>query len=779
VSPRRSRRSVAGLVCGAACVAAVCAAPGRLRAQIADLQSPMEQMTVDAETLTYDQKIDTISAAGDVVIHRGDSVLQADEVRLDRRTNEAEVFGNAILTSPEAEVRASSMELDLDDETGELTDAYIRSDRMGYTLSGDRIEKRIGQSYRIENGRFTTCHCVEGEPSWSIAGRSLDVAPDGYGYVEDGTFDVLGHPVLWIPRGFIPVNNERQSGLLIPRVGFSNRRGFQLLQPYYWDINKNQDLTLSADIETALRLGLLGEYRYAFSRESFGSFLAGYYNEAIRSRSPSVSTPPGISPNAPENRWGIIGNHTEGLGSMTAYADVLLVGDNLFLREMNSFTSNERQEVDLRTRPFTTSRLGFLQDWDRAFLQAQGVYYQDLVGPSVLQLNGTVKQDTSLVIQRAPEVDLTAQKQLGYGLLGDFTGSVTDFQRGTGLTGFRGDFRPGAELRLPLGPSLFGTIHAAFRETAYGLTQSTMANGFTGTDPAAGEIVLPSGSSRELFEMRADLGTEFDRVFDFRYFGFDKLKNTIEPTFEYLYIPPVNQDDLPVFDGIDRINERSLITYGVATRLLARSAPTGDGSGDRGEVFELARLSATQSYDFFRTIPPTTQLDPVSGEPVHPSPGDHFSDIDFALRVNPNPVTSLRLYATYDTSQNEISSTTVSIRFREPQRLFGQEIHSRLLTRATFNVDYRFITDSILQQLGSSVVLPLTDRIAALYAMRYDINTATFLQNYVGVRLVSSCDCWGLNVGFTQTHNPNEVQFQAQFTLAGFGNSNIGGLRSY
>ena len=55
--------------------------------------------------------------------------------------------------------------------------------------------------------------------------------------------------------------------------------------------------------------------------------------------------------------------------------------------------------------------------------------------------------------------------------------------------------------------------------------------------------------------------------------------------------------------------------------------------------------------------------------------------------------------------------------------------------------------------------------------MRYDINIGTFLENYIGVRLLSSCDCWALNLGVTQTRNPNEVQVQAQFTLAGLGNA--------
>ena len=84
-----------------------------------------------------------------------------------------------------------------------------------------------------------------------------------------------------------------------------------------------------------------------------------------------------------------------------------------------------------------------------------------------------------------------------------------------------------------------------------------------------------------------------------------------------------------------------------------------------------------------------------------------------------------------------------------------------------------------MQLLDSSIALPVTDRIALLYNMRYDIDADTFLENYAGLRLLSSCNCWALNIGVTDTRNPNEVQVQAQFTLAGLGAPPSGGFQAY
>jgi len=748
-----------------------------------------DEITVDAESLSYDQQGDILSATGDVLIRRGDTTLQADSVELNRRTNEARAIGDALLTSPDAEIRAKAIFLDLENETGELQEADIDAGRLGVSLTGDRIEKGLGQRYRIERGRFTTCNCEEGAPDWSIAGDSLDITVDGYGRLEGGTFDILDVPVLWLPRAAFPVFRERQSGLLFPRVGISNRRGFQILQPMYWAIDKTQDLTLSVDVETSLRVGLIGEYRYAIGPETGGQFQVGYFNEFFRGNASDVRVPPGADPNPPENRWAVIGHHDQGvpqIDGLSGYLDAMVVGDDLFLREMNTLALDEREEVDLRTKPFTTSRLGLLQDWNRAALQAEAVYYQDLVGPTVESevpnCDPTTEdcveetEDESLVIQRLPEMRLIAQKEFGFGLMGDFTGSVTNFQRSLGLAGVRGDFKPSLQLRLPLGRSLFGSVQVAFRETAYGLSENTMAGGFTGQDLINGAFIdLPSSSSRELVEIHSGLGTQVSRIFDFPHLGLDKLKHTIEPQLDYLYVPNVNQDDLPVWDGIDRINERSLITYGFATRLLGRSAPNAEG--ERGEVFEISRLSVAQSYDPTRDIPPTSRLDDITGEPVNPGQqGDHFSDIDVALRVNPGPITSVRAYTTYDASENNISSAVLGVRLTEPLRAFEKGGRPRLFTRATFAAEYRFITDSILQLLDSSIALPVTDRVALLYAMRYDIDAGSFLENYAGLRLLSSCDCWALNLGVTDTRNPNEVQVQAQFTLAGLGAAPITGF---
>src|SRR5439155_19473419 len=136
-----------------------------------------------------------------------------------------------------------------------------------------------GPQYSVANGVFTTCQCGGLEaPSWSIAGRRTDITLQGKGIVRHMTFLVKDVPVFYFPFFVFPANTQRESGFLIPRIGYSNRRGFQYEQPLFWAISKSTDATIATDLESAARVGRMGEYRYILSREARGSFAAAHHH---------------------------------------------------------------------------------------------------------------------------------------------------------------------------------------------------------------------------------------------------------------------------------------------------------------------------------------------------------------------------------------------------------------------------------------------------------------------------------------------------------------------
>lgn len=726
------------------------------------LEVEEETIAIDAESVSYDQKTDTVTAAGKVVIRRGQTELEADRVELRRSTGDASAQGEVVLRSPEGVLEADEMQLNLEDETGEIVDGQIRLRRNHYSLLGAHIEKRAGQRYRIQDGRFTTCDCEYGPPDWSFSGEDVEIDADGFAVVKGGTFNILDVPVMYLPRAIIPVGRERQSGFLLPQFGFSNRRGFQMVVPGYWAIDRSQDATLAFDVETSARLGALAQYRYAVSRYTGGNLNGSYFNEFLSRQGRRDEINPEIEDRSiPENRWSVIGDHRQGFPweNVVGYADAFVVSDDSFLRDMNVLTVDQPTGEFNRTRRFTDSRAGAVASFDHSLLRLEGDYFQAFTQP----------QD--LTLQRAPTLDLLDERWLGDVARLTVRSSATNWLRSDGIDGFRFDLWPRLTVPIRTNLPLRASVFVGGRETAYSLYETNMQGGLNVDSTATWILDLPGQSSREIYEFGGQLGTELARVYPAEIGGLLRLKHTIEPLVTYWYVPSVNQDSLPIFDDVDRMERRNLLTYGVVTRVFGRYAtedplaPEGESlspaSPRAGSVRELLSLSLLQSYDAQRIIAPV-------GEPAGGPQGDHFSDVDLYLRANPFDSLSFAGYSSFDVGTSDLSAAAVSMRLMDPREPWLGE---RLDTRSSMTVSYRFVTRNLLQQVDGAMRVRITDFIGVLGGMRFDVINEKFLESLFGVRFLSSCDCWGVDLTFVDKSNPNELEVRAQVTLLGLGGS--------
>lgn len=725
-----------------------------------------EEISIDAEEVSYDQRSDTVVAIGNVVVRRGELQLEADEIRISRATNEANASGNVFLSTPTDSYAAEEIYINLDDETGFLRHASLESTESQFTLLGEYIEKREGQCYRIINGNFTTCRCAEGRPSWSIATDELDIELDGYGVIEGGTFNIMDVPVLYIPWGFFPITTERQSGLLGPRFGASDRRGFQIVQPLYWAINKSHDLTLAVDVETSARVGVIGEHRYAFSRDIDGALGATYFNESFRGNPEGLS----LRERIPENRWSVRSDHSQrdplGAGG-ELYVDAFIVGDDGFLREMNVLATDHFRDVALRTLQFTDSRVGFLRPWERFFVKVEGVYYQDIDLAGIVEATPTPdggsatpvptpaaqepRSDT-LTLQQAPAFEAYGQARIVGPLLADVSTSMFSYQRGESTDGFRFDLEPSLALALPLGRYLFGSVQASVRETAYHLLETEESEA----------IRLPRNSSRELFAVRANVGTAAARVYPTRFAGLEAIQHVVEPRVEYLYVPEIGQDDLPMFDSLDRVGARNLFTYGVLSRVLGRIRQEPDGVSRPGtSVRELGRVWVAQSVDVERRLPSVAE---------NLERADHFSDIDIGAAVQPWESVSVLLDSKFDHGAGALTAARVGFFVDDPWA--NPEEANPLGMRSRAGVTYRFLTGNEVKEVDALLELKVLRWLGVLFATRYDVVESQFLDQHYGLRLLSQCDCWALDLGFTDRTNPDEIEAKVELTLLGLTQGN-------
>ena len=203
----------------------------------AGFDDPEQPWIIDADTLRYDENLLEYVAEGNVIIQRAGKTLRADYIRFDNTALTVTANGNVVLTAGDDTFAGSSIDLDLEKETGVLGDGYLYLRENNFHIRGKRIEKIGENTYEVKNASVTTC---DGEkPDWSIHGKYLKVTLEGYGVIKNATMKVKDVPIFYLPYMPFPAKTKRQTGLLLPELGASSRWGYYINQPLFWAISDN------------------------------------------------------------------------------------------------------------------------------------------------------------------------------------------------------------------------------------------------------------------------------------------------------------------------------------------------------------------------------------------------------------------------------------------------------------------------------------------------------------------------------------------------------------
>jgi lipopolysaccharide assembly outer membrane protein LptD (OstA) len=734
----------------------------------------------------YDAHTDTFIARGNARVRQSATLLEANELQFNRRRQSLLAVGDVNLSDPDVDVTASRAQINMQEETGELRNAKITVKQSNYYLAGRSITKLLGQHYQVRDGYFTTCGCESGTPSWSIAGREMDVTLGGRGIVKDAQFKILGHTVMDLPYAAFPADTERQSGFLSPLVGQSRLRGFQYFQPYYIDINRSMDATVAFDLETLARIGGMAEYRIQNGRDDYMRVTGGFFNESIRSNANSDVVDDQIAdPSIPINRYGLIGQLRQHINSdLVAYADGIMTSDSLYLRDMDVYTLSSGYGSNFGLLRTGNSDFGLQQSFDNSFVRLDGAWIQDYIQPQ------------EFALQTLPELLWSGRQDLGIGsAYADYDFQAVNYWRENGVGGLRVDLHPEVTVPWRWQDYLYGWGSAGVRETVYDVSGHDINIIPVGSyDPFIGQVLNynnglsqgllnPGGMlHRELVDASFGLSTRLQKVYNLHWYSIDKLKHTIEPVVSYAYVPVVNQGELPIFDETDRVEPRSLITYGVVSRLYGKfagseqpasqpSQSANDSSGDEGihpasdfqsggsRVAELAEFSLLHQYDTSQSLTPA---------------GSNLSDISAAVTVFPTTYAWLGEYTDFNPNTTQIAGQTVFLAFRPPwveTKAPQQQRLGRAFTGGPYvQVNYAYVGGrTAVQQISGRAYYEFFDRLGLYYEPAYDIADSKLVYSEYGLRLKSKCDCWIFDVGVNDSINPSEVQIFIQLTLGGLG----------
>ncbi len=695
-------------------------------------------------------------ADGDVDIHYGEKRMRADHVEYNGTTNMVLARGHVEFDFETQQLNGDEADYNVKTGRGHFvhvkgllhvmheanTSVFVTPNPLYFEAAS--VERLDESTYRIYNAKVTVCDPTR--PTWTFNTSQATLHVDKKLALLNANFRIFRIPLLYFPYATLPASQKlRQSGFLMPELGRSSVKGYELGDSYYWAPREWADATLGAEW-----LSLRGWSETA-------DFRAKPWENVTMSGSYFGVVDKGV-PNAA----GILipqGGHTLGLkfdaqlrGGWHAAADINYLS-SLTFQLVFSPTFNEAVNSEVTSTGFLTNNF---KGYSINFAAND---YKDYLNAAT----GTTPE-TSIVLRNSPEVrfdsvDRSPWKSLpvyfGWDVYSDaFQRSDPEIHTPQFVN--RSEFAPRVTIPLHWKSWLSVTPSYSYMATRYGAQEN-------------GNAIVEQPVWRTVGEFSVDLRPPtIERVWVRPH---SKWKHTIEPEIVYTYATGVN--DFARFirlDQDDTITDTNEVQYGITQRLYRKNSA--------GEIKELASWSLLQKYYF----------DPTFGGALVPGQSNIIQALDsvtpfgFAdgpvrisplvsdLKITPGGIYDAEVRLEYDPVRRRITTAETLLKM-QPYKNFN-------LSAAEYSVD------------ASSVLQPISDQVRVMagygalnkrgwgaeVGLSFDLNQNSAQNELVQVNYNGSC-C-GLAFGYQRLSLGtirNENQFRVSFIIANIGA--IGNLR--
>jgi LPS-assembly protein len=538
--------------------------------------------------------------------------------------NSVDVSGRMTFANEDFTVFAEGAKLNSETRQISVASAGFNMPKRPARGSAEQILITDSKSLSLESLNFTTC--PEDDPDWVLIARTLQLdAEAGFGTARGVKLKFKGVPILYAPYFTFPIDDQRKSGFLTPRIADRERTGLDISIPYYFNLAPNYDLTLEPRYMSKRGTQVNSDFRYLTPRSGG---IVGYDYLADDEQTNEARSYLDLQHEAFFGRsWQMIASY-EDVSDDTYFEDM---GDSLSVTSQTHLN----QFVDIGF---------FAPQWT---LRNRFQRYQTI--------------DTFIADVDRPYEQMPQMVFEGYwsGSLWGFDSNteLVNFDRNVGVTGWRFDSTQEVSLRFG-GTGMYVMPAVAWRQTNYWLDDPTT----TGEDTLTRGLPIASVDAGLLFERTAGRTSRFIQ--------------TLEPRLLYVNVPFEDQTLLPVFDtivpdfnlvqlfrkyqfvGPDRVADTDQLSFGITTRLLSRRA------GDE-------RLSATLGRTHYldvQTVSLPNQVLSGAGD------SDYVAELGVSLSAKWN------LDVGYQWSEETKSTVRSETRFEfrpRADRLFGFGYRSR------------------------------------------------------------------------------------------------------
>lgn len=235
-----------------------------------------QKVEILAKTIEKEESI--VHAQEEVVLYSEKYIITADEAFYDYNSSDLELIGDiTIMEGTEFSTRSGYSKLNLKNDTGKLTPMFAYTGNSKVWLKCNEAE--FDAEYYIARKSIVSS-CNVQDPDWKIGFTTGEYNKESkFLSTYNALFYVDKIPVFYLPYFSFSTDSTRRTGLLRPKIGFSDDEGLFYLQPIYFAPQKNWDLQLNPQIRTNRGVGLHTELRFADSPYSTGSVFMGLFKE--------------------------------------------------------------------------------------------------------------------------------------------------------------------------------------------------------------------------------------------------------------------------------------------------------------------------------------------------------------------------------------------------------------------------------------------------------------------------------------------------------------------
>lgn len=241
-------------------------AAGDLPFQTKDKKS---EILLKADEMSHEKELGVVVARGNVQISDGKDILEADTVTYNEKNNTVSASGNVKLYRENGDIiYANYVELTEDLKNGFIQKIYLlTTDHQRFAAENAHKQDKVTI---FDKGIYSPCELCKTDrhaaPTWQLRASSIRREEGEDVHYKNTVLEFKGVPVLYLPYfKHAEPTVQRRSGFLMPFFGNNSDLGMILGIPFYANISPTQEATIRPILITKENPMLSGEYMQVFS----------------------------------------------------------------------------------------------------------------------------------------------------------------------------------------------------------------------------------------------------------------------------------------------------------------------------------------------------------------------------------------------------------------------------------------------------------------------------------------------------------------------------------